>query len=89
MEALFVGIGYFGSFILAAQYILMMIKIIDPNTFYFYLYNFLASVFILMSLFYHTNYPSLWIEIFWFFVSIYGMIINSKNMFYLYKKEKE
>lgn len=78
-------IGYIGSILIAAQYVLMMIEKVNAVSFMYFFLNFIGSVLILISLAKHTNYPSLGIEIFWLVMSIYGMIRNRDKQEYIKK----
>lgn len=53
-----------------------MIQKVSPYSTRYYVFNFIAAIMLLASLFVHRNLPSIFIEFFWLGVSVYGIKKN-------------
>ncbi len=75
MIAIFANIvGIIGVIIVLWVYILLQLHKLTVADFTFSAVNFLGSVMILFSLFYHWNLPSVIIELSWLSISGYGIV---------------
>jgi len=66
-------IGITGSFIVLITYFLLNSGKLSSQTIIYPTLNIIASSFLLISLSYNWNTPSVLIEIFWLFISLYGL----------------
>lgn len=74
-------IGLSGVALLIVTYALLQLDKIDPKGFWYSFNNLLVAILVTVSLIYTPNLASIVIEIFWFLISLYGVI-----MFYHRKK---
>ena len=72
-------IGYTGVALLIVTYFLLQIGKIDPKGFWYSFNNLIVAILVTVSLVYTPNLPSLVIEFFWFFISLYGIIMYLKR----------
>ena len=73
MESFTHAIGILGSIFVIGAYFLLQSRKVTGNS-YFYLYiNLFGAVFIIISLYYAPNLPTLVLELFWVAISVYGL----------------
>ncbi|HYF98081.1 MAG TPA: hypothetical protein VD770_03795 [Coxiellaceae bacterium] len=68
------AIGVTGVVLVLGLYLLLQLNKLSADNVWFSFLNAIASVFVLISLYYHWNLPSVIIEIVWLMISIYGVI---------------
>jgi hypothetical protein len=73
------GVGTFGVVIVLIAYILLQMQRMDPYSFLYSFINLLGSIMILFSLYYEYNFPAVFIEVVWSFISIYGIYQSLKR----------
>ena len=66
-------VGMIGSAMLIIAYFLLQSGKVKGNSFVYLYMNLFAALFILLSLFYVPNRPSIVIEFFWVGISLYGL----------------
>lgn len=66
-------IGIIGVVMVLCCYFLLQIGRLSARSFWYSFFNFLGSVFILISLYYTWNLASGVIEIAWLLISVYGL----------------
>lgn len=67
-------IGYIGVALLIVTYALLQTDRIDPKGFWYSFNNMIVAVLVTVSLLYTMNKASMVIEVFWFIISVYGLI---------------
>lgn len=68
-------IGLTGVALLIVTYALLQLDKIDPKGFWYSFNNLLVAILVTVSLVYTPNLASIVIEIFWFLISLYGVIM--------------
>ena len=68
-------IGLTGVVLLIVTYALLQLDKIDPKGFWYSFNNLCVAVLVGISLIYTPNLASIVIEIFWFIISLYGLIM--------------
>ena len=72
-------IGYIGVALLIVTYALLQLDRIDPKGFWYSFNNMIVAMLVTVSLLYTMNKASMVIEVFWFIISVYGLIQYSKR----------
>ena len=72
-------IGLAGVALLIITYALLQLDKIDPKGFWYSFNNLIVAVLVTVSLIYTPNLASIVIEIFWFIISLYGLIMWNKR----------
>ena len=72
-------IGYIGVALLIVTYALLQTDRIDLNGLWYSFKNMIVAVLVTVSLLYTMNNASKVIEVFWFIISVYGLIQYSKR----------
>ena len=72
-------IGLTGVALLIVTYALLQLDKIDPKGFWYSFNNLLVAILVTVSLVYTPNLASIVIEIFWFLISLYGVIMFFKR----------
>jgi len=67
-------IGLVGVVLLITTYGLLQFDRIDPKGFWYSFNNMLVAILVTVSLVYNFNLASMVIEIFWFTLSVYGLL---------------
>lgn len=67
-------IGLVGVALLITTYGLLQFDRIDPKGFWYSFNNMLVAILVTVSLVYNFNLASMVIEIFWFTLSVYGLL---------------
>ena len=67
-------IGYLGVVLILLCYFLLQAKRMNAQMPLYSWINLLASLMVLLSLYYHPNWPSIVIEVAWISISIYGIL---------------
>lgn len=67
-------IGLSGVALLVITYALLQLDRIDPKGFWYSFNNLLVAILVTVSLIYTPNLASIVIEIFWFLISLYGVV---------------
>ena len=68
-------IGLTGVALLIVTYALLQLDKIDPKGFWYSFNNLLVAILVTVSLVYTPNLASIVIEVFWFLISLYGVIM--------------
>ena len=68
-------IGYIGVALLIITYALLQTDRIDPKGFWYSFNNMIVAILVTVSLLYTMNKASMVIEVFWFIISVYGIIM--------------
>lgn len=68
-------IGLTGVALLIVTYALLQLDRIDPKGFWYSFNNLCVAILVTVSLVYTPNLASIVIEIFWFLISLYGVIM--------------
>lgn len=68
-------IGLTGVALLIVTYALLQLDRIDPKGFWYSFNNLMVAILVTVSLVYTPNIASIVIEIFWFLISLYGLIM--------------
>lgn len=68
------SIGVVGVVLVLVLYLLLQLNKLSSNSFWFSFLNMVASGFVLISLIYSWNLPSVMIEIAWLAISLYGVV---------------
>ena len=66
-------VGVIGSILLIAAYLMLQSNRVKSNGVVYLYMNLTAALFILFSLYFAPNRPSIIIEIFWVGISVYGL----------------
>ena len=72
-------IGLSGVALLIITYALLQLDKIDPKGFWYSFNNLIVAILVTVSLIYTPNLASIVIEIFWFIISLYGLIMWNKR----------
>ena len=72
-------IGYIGVALLIVTYAMLQLDRIDPKGFWYSFNNMIVAILVSVSLLYTMNKASMVIEVFWFIISVYGLIQYSKR----------
>jgi len=72
-------IGYIGVALLIITYALLQTDRIDPKGFWYSFNNMIVAILVTVSLLYTMNKASMVIEVFWFIISVYGIIMYFKR----------
>lgn len=72
-------IGLTGVALLIITYALLQLDKIDPKGFWYSFNNLLVAILVTVSLVYTPNLASIVIEIFWFLISLYGIVMYYKR----------
>ena len=72
-------IGYIGVALLIVTYAMLQTDRIDPKGFWYSFNNMIVAILVTVSLLYTMNKASMVIEVFWFIISVYGLIQYSKR----------
>ena len=72
-------IGFVGVALLIGTYALLQFDRIDPKGFWYSFNNLLVAILVTVSLVYTPNLASIVIEIFWFLISLYGVVMFFKR----------
>jgi hypothetical protein len=72
-------IGLTGVALLIITYALLQLDKIDPKGFWYSFNNLIVAILVTVSLFYTPNLASIVIEIFWFLISLYGVVMFFKR----------
>jgi hypothetical protein len=72
-------IGLTGVALLVVTYALLQLDKIDPKGFWYSFNNLLVAILVTVSLVYTPNIASIVIEVFWFLISLYGVIMYFKR----------
>ena len=67
-------VGLVGVAILIVTYAMLQFDRIDPKGFWYSFNNMIVAVLVTVSLLYNFNLASMVIEVFWFSLSIYGLV---------------
>mgnify|MGYP001402632826 FL=1 len=68
-------IGLLGVALLIITYALLQLDKIDPKGFWYSFNNLIVAVLVTVSLIYTPNLASIVIEVFWFLISLYGVVM--------------
>ena len=72
-------IGYIGVALLIVTYAMLQLDRIDPKGFWYSFNNMIVAILVTVSLLYTMNKASMVIEVFWFIISVYGLIMYFKR----------
>ena len=72
-------IGYIGVALLIVTYAMLQLDRIDPKGFWYSFNNMIVAILVTVSLLYTMNKASMVIEVFWFIISVYGLIMHFKR----------
>ena len=72
-------IGLTGVALLIITYALLQLDRIDPKGFWYSFNNLIVAILVTVSLIYTPNLASIVIEVFWFIISLYGLIMWNKR----------
>ena len=72
-------IGLTGVALLIVTYALLQLDRIDPKGFWYSFNNLLVAILVTVSLVYTPNLASIVIEVFWFLISLYGVVMFFKK----------
>tara|TARA_B100001287_G_scaffold93209_1_gene78155 strand:- start:108 stop:365 length:258 start_codon:yes stop_codon:yes gene_type:complete len=72
-------VGYTGVALLIITYAMLQLDKIDPKGFWYSFNNMLVAILVTVSLLYTMNKASMVIEVFWFIISVYGIIMFFKR----------
>lgn len=75
-------IGLSGVALLIVTYALLQLDKIDPKGFWYSFNNLIVAILVTVSLIYTPNLASIVIEVFWFIISLYGLIMWNKRKNY-------
>lgn len=67
-------IGFAGVALLITTYAMLQFNKIDPKGFWYSFNNMVVAILVSISLYYTPNLASIVIEIFWFILSVYGLV---------------
>ena len=68
-------IGLAGVTLLIITYALLQLDRIDPKGFWYSFNNLIVAILVTVSLIYTPNLASIVIEVFWFLISLYGVVM--------------
>ena len=72
-------IGLTGVALLIITYALLQLDKIDPKGFWYSFNNLVVAILVTVSLIYTPNLASIVIEVFWFLISLYGVVMFFKR----------
>ena len=72
-------IGLSGVALLIVTYALLQLDKIDPKGFWYSFNNLVVAILVTVSLIYTPNLASIVIEVFWFIISLYGVVMFYKR----------
>ena len=72
-------IGLSGVALLIITYALLQLDKIDPKGFWYSFNNLIVAILVTVSLIYTPNLASIVIEVFWFIISLYVLIMWNKR----------
>ena len=72
-------IGFSGVALLIITYALLQLERIDPKGFWYSFNNMVVAILVSISLYYTPNLASWVIEVFWFLISVYGIVMYFKR----------
>ncbi len=72
-------IGLIGVALLIITYALLQLDRIDPKGFWYSFNNMVVAMLVTVSLLYTMNKASMVIEVFWFIISVYGIVMYFKR----------
>ena len=72
-------IGFSGVALLIITYALLQLDKIDPKGFWYSFNNMIVAILVSISLYYTPNLASWVIEVFWFLISVYGIVMYFKR----------
>jgi len=72
-------IGFSGVALLIITYGLLQTDRIDPKGFWYSFNNMVVAILVSVSLYYTPNLASWVIEVFWFIISVYGIVMYFKR----------
>ena len=72
-------IGYIGVALLVVTYAMLQLDRIGPKGFWYSFNNMIVAMLVTVSLLYTMNKASMVIEVFWFIISAYGIIMYFKR----------
>ena len=72
-------IGYTGVALLIVTYAMLQLDKIDPKGFWYSFNNMIVAMLVTVSLLYTMNKASMVIEVFWFIISVYGIVMYFKR----------
>ena len=75
-------IGLSGVALLIVTYALLQLDKIDPKGFWYSFNNLVVAILVTVSLIYTPNLASIVIEVFWFIISLYGLVMWNKRKNY-------
>lgn len=73
------AIGLIGVALLISTYGLLQFDKIDPKGFWYSFNNMIVAILVTVSLYYTFNLASMVIEVFWFSLSVYGVVMYYKR----------
>ena len=79
METLPDLIGFSGVGLLIITYALLQLDRINPKGFWYSFNNMIVAILVSISLYYTPNLASWVIEVFWFIISVYGLVMYFKR----------
>ena len=68
-------IGYTGVALLIVTYAMLQLDRIDPKGFWYSFNNMIVAILVTFSLLHTMNKASMVIEVFWFIISVYGLVM--------------
>jgi len=72
-------IGFTGVALLIITYAMLQLDKIDPKGFWYSFNNLIVAILVTVSLVYTMNIASMIIEVFWFIISLYGIVAYLKR----------
>ena len=72
-------IGFTGVALLIITYAMLQLDKIDPKGFWYSFNNLIVVILVTVSLVYTMNIASMVIEVFWFLISVYGIVMYFKR----------
>ena len=72
-------IGFTGVALLIVTYAMLQLDKIDPKGFWYSFNNLIVAILVTVSLVYTMNIASMVIEVFWFLISVYGIVMYFKR----------
>ena len=72
-------IGLIGVALLIITYALLQLDRIDPKGFWYSFNNLMVAILVTVSLIYTPNLASIVIEVFWFLISLFGVVMFYKR----------
>jgi len=72
-------IGYIGVALLIITYAMLQLDKINPKGFWYSFNNMVVAILVTVSLLHTMNKASMVIEVFWFIISVYGIVMYCKR----------